>query len=149
MEENKFLSELYKRLEEVSFFPKIHGIYNVYKKTLGTFKIIHGYIQKERIGDLHVFTITFFDDKLLHVLVLNQLSIKQTSFPIKSITSVYLGIINDQETLDGWDKPKTDELHLIIKFSDTHENISIITTTREYEALLQIQVKLLTQIACK
>jgi hypothetical protein len=149
MEEIKFITALTRSVMEISFYAKIIGYYNEFLETIKELKVIDYFIEKKKSEDNKYLEILFFDAKLIHWLCLDSTSIKHTTYPINTINSIFLGIFNDQETLEYNDKPKIDQVHFDITFPGVKENIIIISNTRKYPELLRIKNNLLTIISGK
>ncbi len=150
MEKNEFITELQNEYMKLVLLPKVQSFYQELKETLKNYKIIDYYIKTKKSSDSpagNSLESVFFDDKLIHWLVIDPTSIKYNSIPVKKINLVYYTAKNDKKTLGFREQPDTDELQLNINFSGAPQNsIMINSDTLEFSKLLKFKNSLLSII---
>jgi hypothetical protein len=150
MEKNEFTDKLQNEYMKLVLLPKVQSFYQELKETLQNYKIINYYIKTKKSSDSTAgqgLESVFFDDKLIHWLVIDATSIKFNSIPINKINLVYFTAKNDKKTLGFREQPDTDELQLNISFSGAPQNsIMLNSDALEFSKLLKFKNSLLSLI---
>lgn len=152
MEEDKFINDLQNNVSGVILFPNAQSIYDEIIESLRGYKIISYHIKARKSTDPPIvdnIESLFFDNKLIHWLIINSTSIIHNIYPINKINLVHYSSNNDKKSIGFREQANNniDEFKLIINFSGADQNTIIINSdSSEFSKLLVFKNNLLAQI---
>jgi hypothetical protein len=150
MEVNKFVTDLTEQHPQTILMPSLLDSYFKLLESLKKLEVIDYFMQLKIIEASKnlTFECLFFDNRLIHLLNIESMSIQCSTFPINTITAVYLTINSDQQTRLNIDKPTGKELQLRIKFSlNENDDIGFSTDNSKFSELLRIKDNLTDKIS--
>lgn len=149
MKGQEFFDKLNRNLSAIPLLPNLEKFYREIVASFKEVTIINYYceVESEKIEVKGTLDILFFDNKMIHRIVVNKTSIDYNSFLIKSIYSVNVYAANNQIKPTDVKPPSIDEVKLTILINGQEQVMfSYVADTGKFSDFLRIKDNLLALI---